>query len=440
MSTLDTVPCGLVYDPVGELGILSNFAMVPIEADGCVWPSVEHLFQAAKFRSVSDREKIRSASTPADAKALAWQGLRGQRIRSDWDEIRRSVMMDALERKFGQSAVASRVLMKTWPLPLLEDSLDDSYWGIGEHGNGRNMLGELLCAVRERITGLPNPLQVRHVHRSRKAFDGRSEVSWQAVEGKVRLKAILERPTEPLAYEMFRTYDIAQEVGEATNGNLELVDPERIRQAHADSLDAKYAGYGWHQDARAVVPGWRDRLLGILARSSGHLDGMDMMAVGAGGASEAGNLWADFGSCVTLVDWGPKLCERCAREAPLARVLRRRAEALTHVPDRSVDIYAALRTYESAMFDRQAALAEARRVVRPGGTLAISISNAYLLHNGDLISGQIVDSGMLDRLTPMIRLLSIKTAAGKLGFTEFRYFNLDSEIGFTAVAPNEEIS
>jgi len=71
-DTMVMGPCGLIYDPLGSLGILSNFAVTPFILDGHCWPSVERYFQAAKFDNDDSKRIIRGAPTAAAAKTLAW--------------------------------------------------------------------------------------------------------------------------------------------------------------------------------------------------------------------------------------------------------------------------------------------------------------------------------------------------------------------------------
>lgn len=65
------------------------------------------------------------------------------------------------------------------------------------------------------------------------------------------------------------------------------------------------------------------------------------------------------------------------------------AEDLKQIPNNSVDFYLSLRTYQSTLFDRRAALHEAYRVLRNGGIIVVSVPIMFLRKNGEALSGLI---------------------------------------------------
>lgn len=80
----------------GEFVFLSNFYPVTIFYDRREWPSVEHAYQAAKTDDEAEKEWIRCAETPGEAKH------RGKQItlRRDWEEFKVTVMLCCLMNKF----------------------------------------------------------------------------------------------------------------------------------------------------------------------------------------------------------------------------------------------------------------------------------------------------------------------------------------------------
>jgi ribA/ribD-fused uncharacterized protein len=112
------------------------------------WPSVEHFFQAQKFKDLVYRERIRLANSPMDAKTLGQ--TRNIPIRTDWENIKESVMKRALHLKFQNSQLQS-LLLSTKNRTLVEDSPYDRYWGAGRDRKGKNRLGILLVELREEI-------------------------------------------------------------------------------------------------------------------------------------------------------------------------------------------------------------------------------------------------------------------------------------------------
>ena len=77
-----------------------------------------------------------------DPKVSRWR-------RSDWESVKDDVMLKALHMKFGQHEKLRRKLLETEEKKLIEHTSNDSYWGDGGDGSGRNMLGKLLMQVRK---------------------------------------------------------------------------------------------------------------------------------------------------------------------------------------------------------------------------------------------------------------------------------------------------
>ncbi|MFZ2873709.1 MAG: NADAR family protein [Phycisphaerales bacterium] len=126
-----------------ENAILSNFAHTPFELDGHHWPTVEHYYQASKCITPAEAAMIRLAESPLLAKALG----RKAKCRRDWDEVRPTIMLRALEAKFRQSEAARLALLDTGNEPLHEDAPRDPYWG----GQGKDRLGKLLVRLRDEM-------------------------------------------------------------------------------------------------------------------------------------------------------------------------------------------------------------------------------------------------------------------------------------------------
>lgn len=130
-------------------GYFSNFARYPVHLKGSIWPTSEHYFQGQKFPGTLDEEELRGAVTPMIAAQMGRE--RKRPLRHDWDEVKDSVMRDALYAKFTQHSDLKEKLLGTKDATLVEHTANDSYWGDGGDGTGMNMLGTLLMEIRERI-------------------------------------------------------------------------------------------------------------------------------------------------------------------------------------------------------------------------------------------------------------------------------------------------
>lgn len=125
-----------VNEPYGEF---SNFSPHPVELKGVTWPTTEHYFQAQKFVGTEHEEAVRMGRS------------RERPLRSDWEKVKDDIMREALRTKFTQHAALRSLLLKTDDAELIEHTKNDSYWGNGGDGSGKNRLGQLLMELRESL-------------------------------------------------------------------------------------------------------------------------------------------------------------------------------------------------------------------------------------------------------------------------------------------------
>lgn len=137
------------YSVGDDYGEFSNFAAYPIKLDGQVWPTSEHYFQAKKFKDRAIQSKIRKAKTPMIAARMGRD--RSRPLRRDWESAKVEVMMTALRAKFTQHEELRELLLSTGDEKIVEHTQNDSYWGDGGDGSGKNMLGRLLVRLRDEL-------------------------------------------------------------------------------------------------------------------------------------------------------------------------------------------------------------------------------------------------------------------------------------------------
>lgn len=133
-----------------EYRFLSNFWPAPVDLDGMTYPTVEHAYQAAKTLDPNEREWVRLAITPGDAKR------RGRRVTvsADWESRKLQVMEDLLRQKFDPSRdQLYKMLLGTRGRGLVEgNDWGDTFWGVCR-GEGQNHLGRLLMKIRDEGAG-----------------------------------------------------------------------------------------------------------------------------------------------------------------------------------------------------------------------------------------------------------------------------------------------
>lgn len=127
----------------------SNFAPYGVALEDRWWRTVEHYFQAMKFYDEDYRERIRSCGKPKEAKALGM--TRKIPLRADWEDVKNTIMLDAVRCKFMTHEVPRKLLISTGTAHIAENAPMDAYWGIGPDGAGLNRLGEILMQVRDQL-------------------------------------------------------------------------------------------------------------------------------------------------------------------------------------------------------------------------------------------------------------------------------------------------
>ena len=110
-----------------------------------------------KFSSKLEQEKIRKANSPMIAARLGRD--RRKKLRRDWETVKLKVMREAVLAKFTQHLDLQELLLSTGDAKIIEHTANDSFWGDGGDGNGRNMLGQILMEVRNKLR---NDLETRN--------------------------------------------------------------------------------------------------------------------------------------------------------------------------------------------------------------------------------------------------------------------------------------
>jgi len=125
---------------------LSNFFPTTLVHDGVNYPSVEHAFQACKTPDIKERVRISNLASPGQAKRAGRQVS----LRSDWQEVRVTIMRMLVRKKFSKPQLAN-MLLKTGTEELIEgNTWNDVFWGKDlTTMHGENMLGRILMEIRE---------------------------------------------------------------------------------------------------------------------------------------------------------------------------------------------------------------------------------------------------------------------------------------------------
>ena len=130
-------------------GAFSNFSPHPVTLKGRTWLTSEHYFQAQKFADTEHEEAIHLAKSPMVAARMG--RTRKHPLRTDWEKVKETIMREVLRAKFTQHADLRSLLLSTGEAELVEHTRNDSYWGDGGDGTGKNRLGHLLMELRAQL-------------------------------------------------------------------------------------------------------------------------------------------------------------------------------------------------------------------------------------------------------------------------------------------------
>lgn len=120
------MPRQVVNGLIDEYDFLSRGYKTPIEGeDGIVYPSLEHYFQAHKTLDMNIRKKIAEAASPI----LAARVGNAIELRSDWEKVKRQIMLDGLKIKFKNEDLRKKLLDTKTTNFVDINSWHDNYWG-----------------------------------------------------------------------------------------------------------------------------------------------------------------------------------------------------------------------------------------------------------------------------------------------------------------------
>jgi len=130
----------------------SNFQPFNITYKEVVYKSVEHLYQAMKFRDEEHQQMVAGCNTAAAAKKTA--RTLSEFVREDWDQLKLDLMRIALSYKFAPGTPYHDQLMATEGEIIEDNSWDDNFWGNCfcekcRNIEGLNHLGKMLMEIRE---------------------------------------------------------------------------------------------------------------------------------------------------------------------------------------------------------------------------------------------------------------------------------------------------
>ena len=143
----------------------------PLEYEGLKYKTVENFYMAMKTLNLEDRRIISNLSA-RESKKYA----RTVELREDWEEVKETYMLSALQYKFKEGTTWHKKLMECKDDPVVEwNNWHDNIWGNCicpecKDIEGMNRLGFMLMTLRdckefiEILSGPPHVLNVVRRH------------------------------------------------------------------------------------------------------------------------------------------------------------------------------------------------------------------------------------------------------------------------------------
>lgn len=250
------------YDREGPHFGFTNFSDHSVKYEGRTYRTGEHLFQAMKFLGEQNdiARQIRACSTPREAMSVARNNYAKQR--PDWDRVRVRMMDDVLLHKFKQHEDLRVELLGTGDDELIENSRNDSFWGCGEDGRGRNELGKALERLREQLRHPPTTPSITSSDIGSPRVSSGGTPSRQTQPGAVSRTLGLQQPDQSPPRKQLRFYDKDKPHYGFTNFSDHTVEFGGKTYPTSEHLFQAFKFIGMHDDVaekiRTLCPGPRD--------------------------------------------------------------------------------------------------------------------------------------------------------------------------------------
>ncbi|KEG08107.1 putative GTP cyclohydrolase II [Trypanosoma grayi] len=132
-------------------GAFSPLSPHPIVVRHKQYPSLHHYFLTERFRGSPLEEALQSASSVWELDRLVKEAERIGCQREDWNRVKVDVMLLGNYMKFKQNDGVRNMLLDTGDKLIVDHTPADDFWGDRGDGTGRNLLGVILMAVRDRL-------------------------------------------------------------------------------------------------------------------------------------------------------------------------------------------------------------------------------------------------------------------------------------------------
>jgi len=202
-----------------------------------------------------------------------------------------------------------------------------------------------------------------------------------------------------------------------------------VREARAIAFETKYADRTEKDDERFTdIERWKEEFRDLLSDLGiQKFNKKRVINVGISNCLEAEGLFDKIEEFIGI-DLSPKALEGAKGNCPKLKCIVNDAEDLHGIENGSQDVYISLRTYQSTLFDINAALFEAYRVLRPGGWIVISISNTFIDETKGILKGLLLPESsevdpdlpyrFISKIRERLKMLNFESIGMRMGMVE----------------------
>lgn len=133
----------------GKYYCFSNFSGHEVVFGGKEYKTAEHCYQSQKFINPEIKAEIENAPSSFLAKKVSHS--HDDKKRKDWEGVKTDIMKQIITEKIKQHDETRELLQGTGDNEICDNTPFDYFWGIGEDGSGKNVLGKILMEIRNEI-------------------------------------------------------------------------------------------------------------------------------------------------------------------------------------------------------------------------------------------------------------------------------------------------
>jgi len=151
----------------------------------------------------------------------------------------------------------------------------------------------------------------------------------------------------------------------------------QLQKLRENYFTEKYLAYDYSKDLRGQIPQWDEEILSIFDDLAINLSLCRVLDVGCGNGLELPTLFSGAKDLI-VADISKEMLQKCKNVLDRVKTIHAPAENLAGIASGSIDLYVSFRTFQSSLFNINAAIREAHRVLAQDGVFIISIANGFV--------------------------------------------------------------